>query len=101
VVLDILDNERRRLIKLLEKYESEVSMLPRGSLSLKRRGNRDYAYLAHREAKKVVFDYIGPAASDAVEELKRKIQRRRDLEDRIRQTKANLEEVERSLRGQR
>lgn len=101
VVIDILDNERRRLVKLLSKYESELSELPKGSISIKKRSNRDYAYLAHREDKKVVFDYIGPVSSDAVKELSRMIERRKELEDKIRQVKQNLKAVERSLRAGR
>ena len=101
VVIDILDNERRRLVKLLSKYESEVSELPKGSISMKKRSNRDYAYLAHREGKKVVFDYVGPASSDAVQELRQMIERRKELEDKIRQVKQNLNAVERSLRAGR
>lgn len=101
VVMDILENERMRLVKLLSKYESEISKMPRGSISMKKRSNRDYAYLAHREGKKVVFDYVGPASSDAVQELRQMIERRKELEDKIRQTKQNLKVVERSLRAGR
>ncbi len=101
VVMDILDNERRRLVKLLSKYESQLSELPKGSISVKKRSNRDYAYLAHREGRKVVFDYIGPASSDAVQELSKMIERRKELEDTIRQVKQNLKTVERSLRAGR
>ena len=101
VVMDILDNERRRLVKLLSKYESELSELPKGSISIKKRRNRDYAYLAHREGKKVVSDYVGPASSDAVHDLGKMIERRKELEDKIRQVKQNLKVVERSLRAGR
>ena len=101
VVIDILENERRRLVRLLSKYESELSALPKGSISIKRRSNRDYAYLAHREGKKVVFDYVGSASSDAVQELGKRIERRKELEDKIRHVKQNLKVVERSLRAAR
>lgn len=101
VVIDILDNERGRLVKLLSKYESELSELPKGSMSFKKRSNRDYVYLAHREGKKVVFDYVGPASSDAVQELSQRIERRKELEEKIRQVKQNLKAVERSLRAGR
>jgi phosphotransferase system HPr-like phosphotransfer protein len=101
VVMDILDNERMRLVKLLAKYESAISQMPRGSISMKKRSNRDYAYLAHREGKRVVFDYVGPASSDAVQELRQMIEQRKELEDKVRQTKRNLKAVERSLRAGR
>lgn len=101
VVMDILDNERMRLVKLLSKYESEISQMPRGSISMKKRSSRDYAYLAHREGKRVVFDYVGPAYADAVQELRQMIERRKELEDKVRQAKQNLKAVERSLRAGR
>jgi len=101
VVMDILENERVRLVKLLTKYESQLSELPRGSISIKKRGNRDYAYLVRREGRKVVFDYVGPTSSDAVQELRRMVERRKELEDKVRQVKRNLKAVERSLRAGR
>ncbi len=101
VVIDILENERGRLVKLLTKYESQLPELPKGSLSIKKRSNRGYAYLAHREGKKVVFDYVGPASSNAVQDLGQMIERRKELEDKIRQVKQNLKAVERSLRAGR
>lgn len=101
VVIDILDNERGRLVKLLSKYESQLSELPRGSISIKKRGKREYAYLAHREKRKVVFDYVGPAGSAAVDELRDLVNMRKTLENKIRQAKDNLRVVERSLRAGR
>jgi hypothetical protein len=101
VVIDILENERTRLVKLLSKYESKLSELPKGSISIKKRSRREYAYLAYRENKKVVFDYIGPASSDAVRKLGQEIERRKELEQKIRQVKQNLRTVERSLRAGR
>lgn len=47
------------------------------------------------------FDYIGRADSEAVNSVTEKIQRRRALEEKLRPVNQNLEEVERSLRGQR
>ena len=93
-VFDVLRDERNRLRELSERYSQEISDLPKGSLSRKRRGNSEYCYLAYREAGRVKFDYIGRADSE-------KIQRRRALEEKLRLVNQNLEEVERSLRGQR
>lgn len=49
----------------------------------------------------MVFDYVGPASSGAVQELRQMIERRKELEDKIRQVKHNLSAVERSLRAGR
>ncbi len=101
MVFDILEEERERLIKLKEKYEHQLSGLPKGSLSRKRRWNREYVYLVYRDSGKIKFDYIGPVDSEAVKELSEKIDQRKELEDKLGQVKKNLIDVERGLRGKR
>ena len=101
MIFDILDDERRRLLQLKKQYEREISELPKGSLSCKRRRNREYYYLAYRDSEKVKFDYVGPSDSEDVKIVKRKIEERKALEQNLRRVKENLRDVERSLRGQR
>lgn len=101
MVFDILEEERERLIKLKDKYEQQLSGLPKGSLSRKRRWNREYVYLVYRDFGKIKFDYIGPVDSEAVKELSEKIDQRKELEDKLGQVKKNLIDVERGLRGKR
>ncbi|HDP93979.1 MAG TPA: hypothetical protein ENN40_01300 [Candidatus Aminicenantes bacterium] len=99
MVFDILKEERERLIKLKEKYKCQIADLPKGSLSRKKRWNREYIYLAYREADKIKFDYVGPVDSEAAKELAEKIDHRRELENKLQQIDKNLEDVERGLRG--
>lgn len=99
MIFDILDEERRRLLQLKKKYEREISELPRGSLSCKRRGKREYYYLAYRVSEKVKFKYIGPSDSEDAKMVKKKIEERKALEQNLRRVKENLRDVERSLRG--
>lgn len=101
MVFDILEEERKRLISLKEKYKRQLSGLPKGSLSRKKRWNREYVYLAYRESGKIKFDYIGPVDSEAVKELSDKIDQRKELEDKLQQVNKNLIDVERGLRGKR
>jgi hypothetical protein len=101
MIFDILDDERRRLLQLIKQYEREISELPKGSLSCKRRGNKEYYYLAYRDMEKVKFDYVGPSDSEDVEIVKQKIEERKALEKNLRRARENLKDVERSLRGQR
>ena len=99
MVFDILEEEKKRLMELKEKYERQISMLPKGSISRKKRWNREYIYLAYREADKIKFDYIGPVASDVAKKLSEKIEKRRELENKLQQVDKNLKDVERGLRG--
>lgn len=68
-VKGILQEELDRLESLYQKYDEKVSSLPRGSLSVKKRNNKEYLYLAYREKSKVKFKYIGPKPSDRSKEI--------------------------------
>ncbi len=100
VVFDILKKERKRLLELSAQYEREIAQLPKGSISRKRRWNREYCYLAYREAGKVKFDYVGAVESEAAGNVAAKIERRKQLADKRREVRDNLRQVERGLRGQ-
>lgn len=101
MVFDVLDEERRRLQALKQLYEKEIAELPRGSLSTKKRWNKEYVYRAFRELGRVKFEYVGPVGSEAAEELAGRIERRRGLEDQLKKVRENLKEVERGLRARR
>ena len=101
IARDILADEQQRLHELRRRYREQIRELPRGSISRKRRGNREYCYLAYREGRKVRFDYIGPVESDAVADLEKQIARRREIEARLKQVEQNLDEIERGLRATR
>ena len=101
MVFDILEEEKRRLLRLQARYEQQLSQFPKGSISRKKRWNREYLYLAYRDSDKVKFEYIGPVDSEAAEEVGVKVRRRKDLEEKLSQVDANLADVERGLRGRR
>ena len=101
MVFDILEEERERLLSLRQLYENEIAELPRGSLSKKKRWNREYVYRAFRESGRVKFEYVGPVGSEAAEELAAQVERRRGLEGKLKKVRENLKQVERGLRGRR
>ncbi len=101
IVFDILEEEKRRLLSLKARYEQQLFGLPKGSLSRKKRWNREYLYLAYRDSGKVKFEYIGPVDSDAAQEVEATVRRRKDLEEKLSQVEENLADVERGLRGRR
>jgi hypothetical protein len=94
VLRGVLKEEKQRLKALLRLYGSEVKAFPRGSISLKRIRNGEYAYLAYRKKGQIHFDYLGLASSESVQ----KIAERRKLEALVKKAKTNLKEVERMLR---
>lgn len=101
MVFDILEEERQRLIRLKDQYERQLSGLPKGSLSRKKRWNKEYIYLVYRESDKVKFEYVGPIESEAVKEIADKIKLRKELAEKLRHVEKNLIDVERGLRAKR
>jgi hypothetical protein len=93
----ILQEEQQRLNRLCRKYRAEIGKLPKGSVSIKNRRWRLYAYLAYRDDGKVVFKYLGGAQSKKVAEIRQKIQGRKRLETLLKKARANLKEAERAL----
>lgn len=98
VLRGVLKEEKQRLKALLRMYGSEVKAFPRGSISLKRIRNGEYAYLAYREKGRIHFDYLGVASSESVQKMNEKVAERRKLESLVKKAKTNLNEVERMLR---
>jgi hypothetical protein len=93
----VLREELDRLGSLQRKYEQELAGLPKGSLALKRIKEHDYYYRAYRDGKKVRFDYVGKADSPQLAELKKQIEKRRELEGKRKQIKKDLRELKRAL----
>ena len=58
-IKSIMQEEHRRLQALYQKYSDKIDALPKGTVSIKKRKNAEYLYLANRRNKKVKFDYIG------------------------------------------
>lgn len=98
VIKAILREELSRLRVLARRYRMEIAQLPRGSISLKNRGSRRYAYLVFRKDSKVRFKYLGPADSENVSIIAKKIRQRRQLEDKRKAVSDDLKKIERTAR---
>ena len=101
MIFNILEEEGERLKELEVRYERELSELPKGTLSRKRRWNKEYFYLAYRKSDKVKFDYIGPVGSERVHLVEKKLIERKEIEGKLALVRKNLKDVERGLRGRR
>ncbi len=97
IVKDILKDEKERLILLRNQIEQQISSLPKGSLSKKRRNNKYFYYLAYREGRKVIFKYVGKENSSQVISLDEDIKKRRKFEKRLRDIKRDLKDINRGL----
>lgn len=101
IIKGILEEELNRLKELSVFYKKKIWDSPRGSISVKERSGKRYIYLARREDKKVVFDYIGKDVPEVWKVLNEQMRQRKEYQAKLRQVKENLKEVERSLRGKR
>ncbi|NOZ12152.1 MAG: hypothetical protein GXO69_00725 [Acidobacteria bacterium] len=97
MMIDILMEEKRRLETLIQEYDEQISGLPRGSISWKKRKSGEYGYLAYRVADSVKFDYLGKKGAEKPETIARKIKRRRELEMKRREALRNLKQIDRML----
>ena len=95
ILKGIIEEERDRLIHLIDHYKNELLKLPKGSLFVRIINKKKYAYLNFRDKGKPVSKYIGKIDSEKVKELKERLKERKRIEDLLKQAKQNLKEVNR------
>lgn len=96
MIREMLEEELDRNARAQEAYEAERDRLPRGSVSVKRRGGKEYCYLKYRDGSRVVTDYVG-VASKVEPELRAAVARRKEIEASIRQLRDERKYIERAL----
>ncbi len=101
VIRGILEEECDRLEELSVFYKEKIAEAPRGSISVKGRGGKKYIYLARREDKKIIFEYVGKDVPEVRNALNERIRQRKEYQAKLRQARENLKEVKRALRGKR
>ncbi len=94
VLDEILEEEFARSLRLVSRMESELATLPKGSLRTRTLKGHEYHYLNYRDGKQVKSDYV-PAGS--VDEISRKIERRKSLVAAIREQKRSQKQIIRAL----
>lgn len=100
-IKSVLEEEFNRLQKLKQRYDKEIEDLPVGSLSIKIRKGKEYAYIAYRDNDKVKTDYIGPVNSNEVKKIKEKIEKRKELESLLKTTIHRIREIEKAVNGRK
>lgn len=81
LLLHTVMQERQRIENMLVQYETELSQLPKGTISEKNRGGKTYYYLKYRDGKKVVSKYIG---RQEIDEVRERVEKRKHIEAMIR-----------------
>ena len=97
----VLQEEYERLKALLEKYNDEISALPHGSISIKKRNQKEYVYLAYRKKENVKFEYIGSISSEKSKNVVKKVKLRKGYEIKLKQVRKDLQEIEKVINGRK
>lgn len=97
LILRTILQEKERIDRMLAKYQEELEMLPKGTISEKKVKQSTYFYLKYREGKKVISRYIPQKDVEAVRE---QVEKRRHIETMIRSLQEERAIAEKALEGQ-
>ena len=97
MILSTILQEKERIDRMLAKYQEELEMLPKGTISEKKVKQSTYFYLKYREGKKVISRYIPQKDVEAVRE---QVEKRRHIETMIRSLQKERAIAEKALEGQ-
>jgi len=100
-IKNIMREEHQRLQALCKKYINKIESLPKGSVSVKKRNQNEYLYLANRRDGKVKFDYIGPVGSEKARDIMEQVELRKDYKKKLKQVKSDLKEIEKVIHGRK
>ena len=97
MILSTILQEKERIDRMLAKYQEELEMLPKGTISEKKVKQSTYFYLKYREEKKVISKYI---PQKDVETVREQVEKRRHVETMIRSLQEERAIAEKALEGQ-
>ena len=86
LIYSILEEERKRNEYMLERYEKELSLLPKGKITPKITKANTYYYLKYREGQKVCAKYIG-MNEENIALVKEQLERRKVVERIVKELK--------------
>lgn len=94
VLEEVLEEEYFRSYRLLERMGDEFTRLPKGAIRARRIKGHEYFYLTYRDGDKVRTDYV-PVRE--VEELRKKIERRKVLAVAMREQRQSQKQIVKAL----
>lgn len=98
VILGMLVDEYERLKRVLPGYQAKYDALPKGSLSIKKRGREQYAYRYYKERGRSKAQYVGPYLSQAFHDMREKLNESHYLLREIRDMKEQIADLEKAIR---
>lgn len=97
IIRDMLEEEHERNLRSQRAYEAEIVRFPRGSVTVRNRGNQRYCYLKYRDGEKIITEYKG-RADDCEDELRNQVSQRKELEQALKRLRREQSYIEKALR---
>lgn len=94
---NVLLTALERNISEQQSFAAEISSLPKGKIVLRKISNYHYYYLLYRDHNKVRNDYLGPSDTVEIDEIQKKIDRRKFLLDTLKELKAEEREIRKAI----
>lgn len=92
LIYSVLEDERKRNEYMLEKYEKELALLPKGKISPKITKANTYYYLKYRDGQKVCAKYIG-TKKENISLVAEQLARRKVVERLVKELKIEQEKI--------
>ena len=92
IVTTLLVKERMRNQNMMDACQTELSILPKGSIRAKTTSSGTYYYLNYRSDKRVISKYIGKDKA-AVEAIKEQLARRVQIEFILKQLRQEQQQI--------
>ncbi len=96
MILTTIMQEKQRIEYMREKYQEELSRLPKGTISEKKSGEKVYYYLKYRDGSKVVSRYI---SKSEIDEVRTQVEKRKHIEAMIKSLQEELVIADKALEG--
>lgn len=93
LLLKLIKQEKSRNEYLINEYQKELKILPKGTISLKKINGNSYYYLNYRDGDKVVSKYIGKD-KEKVDAMNDKLARREQIEKIIKKFKGENKKLD-------
>lgn len=97
LIAGILEEEQERLESLLKQREERLSAYPRGSVRIKKIGEREYLYRVYRERSKIISEYLCSRTSPKAKHYLKENSARQELKKSIKEIRTDIFDIGKSL----
>ena len=97
LIKSVFQDELDRTKRLIQRYESELKTLPKGSVFKRKIGNQEYLYLNYRDGNKVVSKFLGNVKDFQLDEFESKLERRKELSALLKKMNVDKKALEKEL----